>query len=193
MPESLSPQHLIDLLRAEQPSAIRGSHVSAGDAVVVVHREKLVDLMTFLRDDPRLRMEMLMDVTATDYLVYDRTLRHAVTPLDAGNPYDLPRFEVVYHLLSMTHRHRLRVKVVLDEADLYVPTLCGLWISANWGEREAWDMYGVKFDGHPDLRRVLMYEEFEGHALRKDYPLRGYQPLVPMPNLAEYADNETWR
>ncbi len=186
-------QPLIDLLRKAKPQAIQGSHVTAGDQVVVVVREHLLDLATFLRDDPRARFDVLIDVTAVDYSEFDPALRHAVTPQDKGDPANLPRFEVVYHLLSMPLRHRIRLKVVLTEEDLHVPSLTSLWISANWGEREAWDMFGVKFDGHPDLRRVLMYEEFVGHPLRKDFPQRGYQPLVPMPNLADYADNETYR
>lgn len=186
-------QSLIDLLRSVKPAAILGSHALAGDMTVVVKRDHLLDVMTFLRDDPRCRMDVLVDVTAVDYSEYDPALRVAVTPLDAGKSEDLPRFEVVYHLLSMPHRNRIRVKVTVAEDDFHVPTLCGLWISANWGEREAYDMFGVKFDGHPDLRRVLMYEEFVGHPLRKDFPQRGYQPLLPMPNLADYADNETYR
>ena len=184
---------LIDLLRAEHSAAILGSHNNVGDATVIVAREHLLEVMTFLRDDVRCRMDVLMDVAGVDYLEFNPALRHTVTPLDVGDSAQLPRFEVVYHLLSMPHRHRIRVKVALPEDDLHVQSLCDLWISANWGEREAWDMYGVKFDGHPDLRRVLMYEEFVGHPLRKDYGLRGYQPLVPMPNLADYADNETYR
>jgi NADH-quinone oxidoreductase subunit C len=184
---------LIDLLRAVQPAAILGSHNNVGDATVIVAREHLLEVMTFLRDDPRCRMDVLMDVAGVDYLDFEPALRHTVTPLDVGDSTQLPRFEVVYHLLSMPHRHRIRVKVALPEDDLHVQSLCDLWISANWGEREAWDMYGVKFDGHPDLKRVLMYEEFVGHPLRKDYGLRGYQPLVPMPNLADYTDNETYR
>ncbi len=186
-------QSLIDLLRTVKPTAIVGSSVAAGDATVIVVREQLLDVMTFLRDDPRCRMDVLIDVTAVDYSEYDPALRHAVTPLDAGNSAGLPRFEVVYHLLSMPHRQRIRVKVALPDDDCHVQTMCSLWISANWGEREAYDMFGVQFDGHPDLRRVLMYEEFVGHPLRKDFAQRGYQPLVPMPNLADYADNEIYR
>lgn len=194
---------LIELLRAVKPEAILGSHAIVGDATVLVAREQLLDLMQFLRDDPRCRMEQLVDVTATDFLEYAPHMRVQVSPIDAqGDGGDqaiadasatLPRFEVVYHLLSMTLKHRLRVKVPLAEGDIHVPSMCGLWISANYGERETWDMYGIRFDGHPDPRRILLYEEFEGHPLRKDYPLRGYQPLVPMPELVHYTDHETFR
>lgn len=189
---------LIQLLRDEKPHAILGSHAVGGDATVLVPREALVEVATLLRDDPRCSMQQLMDVTAVDFLEYAPGLREHISPIDEGHASGLksatlPRYETIYHFLSMTLRHRLRVKVPLDEADLHVPTLCGLWLSANWGEREVWDMYGIHFDGHPDPRRILMYEEFEGHPLRKDYPLRGYQPLVPMPELVHYADHETFR
>src|SRR5206468_1510138 len=90
-----------------------------------------------------------------------------------------PRFEVVCHLVSLTHGRRLRVKIQVPEEDPVVPSLVPLWKSANWMEREVWDMYGIRFSGHPDLRRILMYEEFVGHPLRKDYPVNKRQPLVP--------------
>jgi NADH-quinone oxidoreductase subunit C len=188
--------HLIGLLRAEKAAAVLGSHSFAGDATVLVRREHLLDVAALLRDDPRFAMNMLIDVTGTDFLTFPAELRSAVSPVDAESgldPEDLPRFEVVYHFLSLQHRHRLRLKVMASEDDLNVPSLTPLWIAANWGEREVWDMYGVRFDGHPELRRVLMYEEFEGHPLRKDYPLRGYQPLVQMPDLADYDKTETFR
>jgi NADH-quinone oxidoreductase subunit C len=108
---------------------------------------------------------MLADLTAVDYLRYP------------GRE-DGPRFEVVYHLYSLRHNHRLRVKVRLDEDDAVVPTATSLWPIANWLEREVWDMFGIRFDGHPDLRRLLMYEEFVGHPLRKDYPIDRRQPLI---------------
>ena len=91
---------------------------------------------------------------------------------------DGPRFEVVYHLYSVAHNHRVRVKVPVEQDDPVVPTATGLWPIANWLEREVWDMFGIRFEGHPDLRRLLMYEEFEGHPLRKDYPINRRQPLI---------------
>lgn len=191
-------QSLIDLLRAEKPAAVLGSYVASGDATVLVLPEHLYDVMQFLRDDPRVRMEQLIDVTAVDFLEYAPHLRVQLSPCDADNaaqltPETLPRYEVVYHLLSMSKRHRLRVKTPVSEQSPHVPTLTPLWLSAEWGERETWDMYGIVFDGHPDPRRILLYEEFEGHPLRKDYPLRGYQPLVAMPELVHYTDHETFR
>jgi NADH-quinone oxidoreductase subunit C len=91
---------------------------------------------------------------------------------------DAPRFEVVYHLYSVAHNHRLRVKAGVDEDDPVVPSAVPLWPIANWFEREVWDMFGVRFTGHPDLRRLLLYEAFEGHPLRKDYPVNRRQPLI---------------
>jgi len=108
---------------------------------------------------------MLTDLTAADYLKFP------------GRE-DGPRFEVVYQLYSLPHNHRVRLKVRVDEDDAVVPTAVELWPIANWLEREVWDMFGVRFEGHPDLRRLLMYEEFVGHALRKDYPINRRQPLI---------------
>jgi NADH-quinone oxidoreductase subunit C len=140
--------------------AVRATHVRLGDATALVDRGRIVEVMRFLRDAPGLAFEMLTDVTAVDYLGEE------------------PRFEVVYHLYSVTQNHRLRVKARVPEEDARIASLVSLWPSANWMEREVWDMYGIRFDGHPDLRRILLYEEFEGHPLRKDYPKERRQPLV---------------
>jgi NADH/F420H2 dehydrogenase subunit C len=91
---------------------------------------------------------------------------------------DEHRFDVVYHFYSSVHNHRLRVKVPLASSEPVVDSLTELWASANWYEREVWDMFGIRFSGHPNLKRILMYEEFEGHPLRKDYPVNKRQPLV---------------
>ena len=107
---------------------------------------------------------MLVDLTAVDY---------------AGHPdREGPRFEVVYHLLSSRHMHRLRVKAGVPEVPCQIESCVAVWPAANWMEREAFDLYGVRFRNHPDLRRILLYEEFEGHPLRKDYPKERRQPLV---------------
>ena len=89
-----------------------------------------------------------------------------------------PRFEVVYHLYSLAKNHRVRIKVPLEESDAKLPSVVSLWSGANWLERETYDMYGIRFDGHPDLKRIYLYEEFEGHPLRKDYPKEKRQPLI---------------
>ena len=140
--------------------AVRDTHARLGDATALVDKEQLVPVMRFLRDDPELRFDMLTDVTCVDYLG------------------ETPRFEMVYHLYSVARNHRLRIKARVPESPCEIDTLCPLWPSANWMEREVWDMYGVRFSGHPDLRRLLLYEEFSGHPLRKDYPKERRQPLV---------------
>ena len=152
---------LLAACEARFSQAITARHSAAGDAAVTIAREGAVGVFRELRDDPTLAFNLLVDVTAVDYL--GRT----------------PRFEVVYHLYSMSHGHRLRVKISVEEADPVVPSLTALWHGANWLEREVWDMFGIRFDGHPDLRRILMYPEFQGHPLRKDYPVSKRQPLVP--------------
>lgn len=135
--------------------------VHNGEVSIVVKREVLTEALSYLRD--REHFEMLVDATAVDYL-----------PLR-----DEPRFEVVYHLLSLSHRIRLRVKVRVKSDDAWVPTVCHLYPSANPYEREIWDMFGIHIDGHPNLKRILTYEEFPGHPLRKDFPLF-WQPGTPI-------------
>ena len=141
------------------------THAHRGDHTAVVAREGLLDALAFCRDEADLRFDLLMDLTAVDYLKFP------------GRE-DGPRFEVVYHLYSIARNHRLRLKVRVDEDDAKVPTAVAIWPIANWLEREVWDMFGIRFDGHPDPRRLLMYEEFVGHPLRKDYPINRRQPLI---------------
>ena len=133
-----------------------------GDLVAVVNKEIIKDLLKFLKTDPNLDFNILMDLTAVDYLRMER----------------VPRFDVVYHLYSLAKNHRLRVKASVDEKDLTIDSLVSIWPIANWFEREVWDMFGIKFKGHPNLKRILMYEEFKGHPLRKDYLYNKRQPLV---------------
>ena len=156
---------ILDDVRARLDGAIVSSHGHFGDDTIVVHRAALAAALATCRDAGSLRFDMLMDLTAVDYSKFP------------GRE-DGPRFEVVYHLYSLAHNHRLRVKVQVDEDDAVVPSAEPLWPIANWFEREVWDMFGIRFDGHPDLRRLLMYEEFVGHPLRKDYPINRRQPLI---------------
>jgi NADH-quinone oxidoreductase subunit C len=122
--------------------------------------------LRFLRDDPECALDFLTDLTCVDYLAYPPAGRE-------------PRFELVYQLYSTERKHRLRVKAgVPDGPSPTIDSVVPLWPGANWLEREVWDLYGIKFQGHPDLRRILMYEEFVGHPLRKDYPKEKRQPLV---------------
>jgi NADH-quinone oxidoreductase subunit C len=157
----MTAEDLLAACAATFGDRIRDAHARAGDATVVVAREQALAVFRTLRDDPRFAFELLVDVTAVDY------------------PGRTPRFDVVYHLCSLRQGHRLRVKVPVGEDAAAVPSLVPLWKGANWLEREVWDMFGIRFDGHPDLRRILMYPEFEGHPLRKDYPVDKRQPLVP--------------
>jgi len=152
-------------LRARFGSDVVETHEHRGDHTAVVTREALRRVLAWCRDEPSLAFEMLTDLTAVDYVKYP-------------GRQDGPRFEVVYHLYSLAHNHRLRLKVRIDEDDANVPSAVALWPIANWLEREVWDMFGVRFEGHPDLRRLLMYEEFVGHPLRKDYPINRRQPLI---------------
>jgi len=152
-------------LRERFGAAIVESHDQHGDETIVVRRESLVEILRRCREAPALAFDMLTDLTAVDYLTFP------------GRE-DGPRFEVVYHLYSLGLNHRLRVKVRVEEDDALVPTAVPLWPIANWLEREVWDMFGIRFEGHPDLKRLLLYEEFVGHPLRKDYPINRRQPLI---------------
>jgi NADH-quinone oxidoreductase subunit C len=152
-------------LRGRLGARLLDTHEHHGDHTAVITAEGIVDALRFCRDEPDLGFDMLMDLTAVDYLKYP------------GRE-DGPRFDVVYHLYSVTHNHRVRLKVPVEQDAPTVPTATALWPIANWLEREVWDMYGIRFDGHPDLRRLLLYEEFVGHPLRKDYPMERRQPLI---------------
>lgn len=143
-------------------AAIVDAHNRLGNETVIVRRESLRELATFLKADDKLKFDQLSDVTAVDYLNRQ------------------PRFEVVYHFYSTVLHHRLRVRVPLEEGSVELDTISDLFKSALWGEREVFDMYGVTFKGHPDLRRILMYDEFEGHPLRKDYPIQRSQPRMEL-------------
>ena len=145
--------------------AVLETHAYRGDHTAVLTREGLLPALSWLRDDPALRFDFLVDITAVDYLKYP------------GRE-DGPRFDVVYHLYSTTHNHRVRLRVPVEEDDARVPTATGLWPIANWLEREVWDMFGIRFQDHPNLKRLLLYEAFEGHPLRKDYPINRRQPLI---------------
>ena len=130
-------------------------HAPTDVPVIFVKKDQIVEVMNFVKTSPEFDYNFLVDITATD------------EEID-------PRFEVVYQLFSYTNKNRIRFKVRVSEGD-EVPTLVSVWTGANWAEREVFDMFGVRFKGHPDLRRILMDVRWQGHPLRKDYPLRGYQ------------------
>ncbi len=163
-------QKVLDTLEKEFGDAILETYSQHGDETAVVAPERWREVAQFVRDDASCAMDHFIDLTAVDYL--DRRS---------------PRFEVVLHLRSSTKLHRIRLKArVDDQADdtpASIDSLWQQWEGANWFERECYDMFGIHFKGHPDLRRILLYEEFEGHPLRKDYSAKRAQPLV------DYRDN----
>ncbi len=184
---------LIESVRERFPGAVSTSHAYRGDETVVLRPEFLLEVARFLKEDPSLRMNFLMDLTALDYSTFGKspapaffassgiTLRPLSEIPDAEpwpGPPEQTRFAVVYHFYSLKHKHRLRLVVLVEETEPELDSLTALWAGANWLEREVWDMFGIRFRGHPDLKRILMYEEFEGHALRKDYPVNKRQPLI---------------
>jgi NADH-quinone oxidoreductase subunit C len=136
-------------------TALTGSEISFGDLTLFAHGEQIVKILSFLRDDSQCRFETLIDICGVDY------------------PGRARRFDVVYHLLSMRENKRVRVKVKVEEGGA-IPSVVEVFPAANWNEREAFDMYGILFSGHPDLRRILTDYGFEGHPLRKDFPLSGH-------------------
>ncbi len=155
----------LDRLHRQFGDAIVAAHSQHGNETAQVAGSELLAVARLVRDDPGLLYNMAMDATAVDFL----NKRPASE-----------RFEVIWHLYSRVHKTRLRLKVVVPESCPECDSLTPLWAGFNWHEREAWDLYGVRFIGHPKLQRILMYEEFKGHPLRKDYPVDGRQPLIPM-------------
>ena len=189
----MSASDLIEPVRDHFPDVVLASHTYRGDATVVLVRHSLLEVARFLREDPALEMNFLVDLTAVDYSAFGKGPSPAffassgvtVSPSPQipdedpwpGRP-GQARFAVVYHFYSVVHKHRLRLVVPLEEAAAEVDSLTSLWPGADWLEREVWDMFGIDFRGHPDLKRILMYQEFEGHPLRKDYPVNRRQPLI---------------
>ncbi len=147
----------VEKLKAEKPEAVVEVREALGEVTVIVPREHIVEACRFMKQ--ALDFDMLADLCGVD-----------------RGPEEDPRFEVNYHLFSTKHHKRLRLKVLLSEDDPHVTTVTTVWKTANWHERETYDMFGIIFDGHPDLRRILLPSDFDGHPLRKDYPLRGYEP-----------------
>ncbi len=124
---------------------------------IIVRKERIVDMLIALRDDPVTRYDLVSDILGLDLLGFDRE----------------PRFEVIYSLYSLTHRKRIVIKAQVSEDDLTIDTASGVWVAAEWAEREIFDMFGISFNGHNDLRRILMPDDWVGHPLRKDFPLGG--------------------
>jgi len=148
-------QELAALIEARQADAVVSTLVAGDELTVLATSNGLVDLVEFLKNDRNCLFSSLVDITAVDFPTRD------------------PRFDVVYHFLSMYQNHRIRVKVAVREDDM-VPSIISVHPSANWFEREVFDMFGILFSGHPDLRRILTDYGFRGHPLRKDFPTTGY-------------------
>ena len=185
---------LSERLKSKLPDAVLAVHAWRGDETVTVRPERLLEAARLLKEDPEFQMNFLMDLTAVDYSAFGKKLQGQGAHLNAGIPVRQPmnvpteepwpgqaasvRFEVVYHFFSLPFKTRIRLKVPVEESKPEVDSLVPLWASANWFEREVWDMYGIRFRGHPSLKRILMYAEFEGYPLRKDYPVNKRQPLI---------------
>lgn len=157
----MEEKKILEELAQRFPKSIKETSSLFGDETLVIERDFLLELVEFLKNKPY-EYTMLLDLTCVDYLGQE------------------PRFEMVYHLFSLPANRRLRIKVRLKENDLAIDSLASLWKNANWLEREVFDLFGVHFRGHPDLKRIFMYDGFEGFPLRKDYPLRKRQPRIPL-------------
>jgi len=140
-----------------------------GQVSVTLKKGRILDICRYLHDDPDLFLDYLVDVCGCDYL----------------GKKDV-RFEVVYHLYSIRHRHAIRLKAEVPDSDPSIDSVMPVWVGANWHERECYDLFGIVFKGHPDLRRILLPEDWEGHPLRKDYPLKG--PEKEWPGFLEVLD-----
>jgi NADH-quinone oxidoreductase subunit C len=142
-------------LQEKYPQAILEVSFHAGETTVLLKKESLTEVCRFLKEDPALRMDFLSNLCGADY------------------PEREQRFEVIYHLFSVSTKLRVNLKVRAADGEP-VPTVTGIWRTANWHEREAFDLLGIPFEGHPDLRRILLADEWQGHPLRKEYPVKGY-------------------
>ena len=157
--EPVAESAIVAALREKNAAWVLGVKEALGELTLTVPKEQLVDICYFLKTAPKQGFNLLSDLCGADRGVEAE-----------------PRFEVNYLLTSIRHKQRVRLKVELAEGDARVPTVTGVWRTANWHERETFDLMGIIFEGHPDLRRILMPDDAVGHPLRKDYPLRGYEP-----------------
>ena len=155
---------LFATLQAKFGDAVASGGEFRGEQTVIVRKTSIREVCAFLRDDADLRFDSMRDLCGADYFRPD------------------DRFEVIYNLFSIPNKKRLRLKVRVDEADMHVASVTDIWSTADWLERETYDMFGIVFDGHPDLRRIYMPEEFEYHPLRKDFPLMGIPGSLPLPH-----------
>jgi NADH-quinone oxidoreductase subunit C len=163
-------ERVLQVLKEKFGDAVLETHSHLGDDTAVVDAKRWKEICAFLKNDPQMDMNLIVDLCGVDY------------------PEREPRFEVVLHVYSIPKRHRLRLKARVGDAEgdgAEIDSVTDVWPGANWYERETFDLMGVTFKNHPDLRRILMYPEFTGHPLRKDYPANKTQPLVPYRTEAE--------
>lgn len=153
-------ESLATIIKRHFSDAILGSRIFRNELTLDVKRDRIVDIARFLKEDKELDFNFLSDLCGVDRVETDDV------------------FEVVYHLYSLRKNHRIRLKASVPSDEPCLSTVTGVWKTADWHEREAYDMFGITFDGHPDLRKILTPDDFEGHPLRKDYPLEGRQPAT---------------
>jgi NADH-quinone oxidoreductase subunit C len=155
--EQLKEKAEVAALLKWQPAVVSAAKFDRDELTVWIDRSQLLPAMQFLRDDPAMKFNLLADVTCLDWFPSE------------------PRFEVVYHLFSISRKARLRLKVKLDSSDTRISSVISLWPSSNFFEREVFDLFGIQFEGHPYMKRIMMPEDWKGHPLRKDYPVEGYR------------------
>ena len=155
-PAGLAPNDIAEKIKEKFADQVVEVVEFRDQVSVIVKRDQILSILKFLHDDPLLSLDHLQDLTAVDYIKKKEI-----------------RFEVVYNLYSIRHRHKIRIRAQVPENDTKIDSVVPIWSGANWHERECYDMFGITFTGHPDLRRILMPEDWEGFPLRKDYPLKG--------------------
>lgn len=156
LPAGLNPKDVAEKLKEKFPEQVVDVAEFRDQVSVIVKKDRISPILKYLHDDPILSFDHLQDLTAVDYLKKKDV-----------------RFEVVYNLYSIRYHHRIRIRAQVPENDPKITSVVPIWAGADWHERECYDMFGIVFNGHPDLRRILMPEDWEGHPLRKDYPLKG--------------------
>ncbi|GAB4410547.1 MAG: NADH-quinone oxidoreductase subunit C [Thermodesulfovibrionales bacterium] len=167
----MEPKLIAEKIKERFPAEVREIREFRGQVSVIVGKGRIRDIMSYLHETPDLHFDYLEDLCGVDYL---------------GRK--VPRFEVVYHLYSMRHRHMIRIKAGVTEDDCNIDTVTDIWKGADWYERECYDMFGIRFNGHHDLRRILMPEDWEGHPLRKDYQLKSDLGEVEWKGLKEVIE-----
>ena len=180
-----SVEKLVSSLGERFGDAITDAHVAFGQAVIELTPDHLLEVSQSLKDEEQFSFEQLIDLCGVDYSAFGKADWETKSTTNTGFSRGVskgifadeteakPRFAVVYHLLSIKHNHRLRVRCMIDETPAKIESVVNLWSSANWYEREAFDLFGILFEGHPDLRRILTDYGFVGHPFRKDFPLEG--------------------